>query len=257
MPKTLAELIADAAAGDDLQFTGPDGMVVKLSDIRGFRSIVDTEAKTLKSKREEAERIATEADTLLKSLQLAMKEQQKKDAPPDKKNDDWRKNPLYEDILPVVDELKAIAQGARDQVTTLKASLDQSQAVYALERMRRQWAESTVKPKDKTFEQVVAEVLASKELDELGLPTLQKYMHRVTEPDRIAAAREEGKKEGKAEAEKAQRAAAIPKPGKFTVKDAGKSAPPIKNLSELTSEAVAKAAGEDADFAAAIEGMVQ
>src|SRR5882724_4676388 len=116
MPKTLAEIIADAAANDDVQFTGPDGIVVKLGDIRSFRGSVDTETKTLKAKQAEAERVAQEAQKLLTALDAAMKEEEKKNkgnAPPDKTGD-WKKNPLYEDLVPVFDALQKQAQEARD-----------------------------------------------------------------------------------------------------------------------------------------------
>jgi len=256
MAKTLTELIAEASAGDDLLFTGPDGATFKLGDIRSFRGTVDAETKALTAKRQEAERIATEADTLLKGLQLAIKEQEKKNNPQPTKSEDWRKNPLYEDILPVLDELKSVATQARQDATNLKASLDQSQAIYALERMRRQWAEAKSKPKDKKFEEVVAEVLAQKEIDSMGLPTIEKYLYRSTEQERLDAYAAEKVAEAEKGWNKKQAAAAIPKPGKFQVnKEVGKS--PIKNLSELDSEAVAKAAAEDPEFANAISGTVQ
>ena len=43
MAKTLAEIIADAAADDNLEFATADGTKFKLADIRGFRSSVETE----------------------------------------------------------------------------------------------------------------------------------------------------------------------------------------------------------------------
>jgi hypothetical protein len=126
--------------------------------------------------------------------------------------------------------------------------LDQSQAIYALERMRRQWAEAKVKPKDKKFEEVVTEVLAAKELDAMGLPTLENYLYRTSEPDRMKAAVDEAIATARKEWEKTARAASIPKPGMTRTRE--KTEAPIKNLSELTSELVSN----DADIVALNEG---
>jgi hypothetical protein len=251
MSKTLSELIADAAAADDLEFAGPDGVKFKLSDIRGFRSTVTAAENELRTKTANAERVAKEAETILASLQAAQKEIEK-NAPrkEEPKGPDWQKNPLYEDLLPVFAELRSIAENARTEATNLKKSLDMSQSIYAVERLRRQWAEAKVKPKDKKFEEVVTEVLASKELDEFGLPTLEKYLYRTSEPDRMKVAVDEAVGNARKEWEKTARAASIPKPGATHIRAAAKDAP-IKNLTELTSELVAN----DPDIVALNEGQ--
>jgi hypothetical protein len=251
MAKTLSELIADAAAADDMEFVGADGVKVKLSEIRGFRSSVTAAENELKTKTANAERVAKEAETILTSLQAAMKEAEK-NAPrkEESKGSDWRKNPLYDELVPVIEAVEQAAKTARENSEALKKSLDQSQAIYALERMRRQWAEAKVKPNGKKFEEVVTEVLTSKELDEMGLPTLEKYLYRVTEPDRMKAATNEAVANARKEWEKTQRAASIPKPGATHIRAAAKDAP-IKNLTELTSELVAN----DPDIVALNEGL--
>jgi cysteinyl-tRNA synthetase len=240
MGKTLVELLADAEAKDDLELALADGTKYKLSDIRGFRGAVDTEAKALKTKREEAERIAKEAEGILGALQAAQKEIEKNTPkPPETKGSDWRKNPLYEELVPVIEAVEQSAKIARENADALKKSLDTSQAVYALERMRRQWAEAKVKPKDKKFEEVVQEVLAAKELDAMGLPTIENYLYRSSEPDRMKVAVDEAIANARKEWEKTQRAANIPKPGATHIRAATKDAP-IKNLTELTSELVSQ-----------------
>lgn len=249
MAKTLSELIADAASADDLEFAGPDGVKFKLSDIRGFRGTVDTEAKALKAKQAEAERIAKEAEGILAALQAAQKEIEKNAKKEEPKGTDWRKNPLYEELVPVIEAVEQAAKTANENAATLKKSLDNSQAVYALERMRRQWAEAKVKPKDKKFEEVVTEVLAAKELDGLGLPTLENYLYRTSEPDRMKVAVDEAIVNARKEWEKTQRAQNIPKPGATHIRAATKDAP-IKKLEELTSELVAN----DPDIVALNEG---
>jgi hypothetical protein len=254
MPKTLSELIADAASADDLAFTGPDGVTFKLSDIRGFRSGVDTETANAKKLRLEAEKNANEAATILATLQEAAKKMNENPSGVVKKDEtpDWRKDPLYQPLLPVFDALEAKATAFADRAEKLAKTLEGSQAIYAVERLRRQWAEATVKPKDKAFEDVVKEIIAAKEVDEFGLPTMQRYLHRVTEPDRIKAAADTAVAAAKVEWDKQAKVAAIPKPGQFRPR--GKAAEaPIKNLGELTSEVIAN----DPDIAAAMEGGLQ
>jgi hypothetical protein len=253
MGKTLAELLADAAADEGLEFTAADGTKIKLGDIKGFRGVVETERQAAVRERTEAERVAKEAKNLFESLKAAAAEMEKntpKNDPP-AKGKRWQDNPLYDEIVPVLEAAEQAAKEARDQAKAIKQSLDQSQAIYALERMRRQYAEAKVKPKDKKFEEIVQEVIAAKELDELGLPTLERYLHRATEPDRMAEAIKEAVAKEKKEWEKAQHAASIPKPGKFQTRKTGES--PIKKLDELTSEVVAN----DPDIAAIMEGPLQ
>jgi hypothetical protein len=249
MGKTLVELLADAEAKDDLELALADGTKYKLSDIRGFRSTVDIEAKALKADREKAVRDAKEAEDILSALQAAQKEIEKNTKKEEPKGTDWRKNPLYEELVPVLEAQEQVVRETRAMADTLKKSLDQSQAIYALERMRRQWAEAKVKPKDKKFAEVVTEVLAAKELDAMGLPTLENYLYRTSEPDRLKAAVDEAIATARKEWEKTARAASIPKPGMTHTRGKGAEAP-IKNLTELTSELVSN----DPDIVALNEG---
>jgi hypothetical protein len=257
MAKTLAELISDAAAADDLEFSLPDGSKYKLADLRGFRSGVETERQTAERARKEAERVAQEAKDLFNALKSAQEELAKQNTrtEPTQKGKRWQDNPLYDELVPVIEAAEKEAKDARALANAMKASLDQSQAIYALERMRREWAEAKIKPKDKRFEEVVAEVIAAKELDDMGLPTLTKYLHRTSEPDRIKQATEEAVAAAKKEWEKAQRAADIPKPGRFRTVKTDK--PPISKIDDLNSEAILKGIADDSDFAAAMEGGIK
>ena len=238
MAKTLAELIADAAADANLEFAAPDGTKFKLSDVRGFRDSVETEKQAAAQARRDAEKTAKEAKDIFDALKAAQAEFDKQNAPPpDKKGSDWRKNPLYDELVPVLEAAENAAKEARELAKATKAQLDQTSAIYALERMKREWAEAKVKPAGKKFEEVVQEVIAAKEFDETGLPTLSKYLYRSTEGDRIKAATEEAVAAAKKEWEKTQRASDIPKPGKFQTRKSADA--PIKKLDELTSEVVA------------------
>jgi hypothetical protein len=249
MGKTLAELIADAAASDDLELTAADGSKFKLSDVRGFRTGVETERQEAIRLHKQAENDAKEAKTVFDELQKALGEIKKQQEPPPKtKNSDWKKNPLYDELVPVIEAAERAAQEARELADGTKKSLELSQAQYMAERLRREWAEAKVKPKDAKFEEIVAKVLASKDVDELGLPTLSKYLYQATEGDRIKAAQDEAVAAAKKEWEKAQRASDVPKPGKFQTLKSEK--PPIAKLDELTSAVVAN----DPDILAAMEG---
>jgi hypothetical protein len=258
--KTLAELIADAAANDDVQFTGPDGLAIKLGDIRSFRGSVDTETKTLKAKQAEAERVAQEAQKLLTALDAAMKEEaakNKKETP--KSEPDWKKNPLYEDLVPVFDGLMKSVEESRATAAAAKKELSQISAFYTLERLRSEYnAAPESYRKANTFESVVQGAITSGDMESFGqgenvvkMPTLRKRIHEGTEGDRIKAAVDAGVSAAKVEWDKAQRLNSIQKPqGRFATKTASNDKPPITKLDELTSEKVMN----DPDITAAMEG---
>jgi hypothetical protein len=251
MSKTLAELLADAAADEALEFTAADGTKIKLGDIKGFRGAVETERQAAARERAEATRIATEAKTLWEGLKSAQEEFAKRTAPEPKKGSRWQDNPLYDELVPVLEAAQKAADEAREVAKATKQQLDQASAMYALERMRGQWEKSTSKPAGKKFEEVVQEVIAAKELDEMGLPTLDRYLHRSAEPDRIKTAVAEALATAKKEWDKAQHAANVPKPGKFQVRKSGE--PPIKKIEDLNSEVVS----QDPEITALWEGQVQ
>lgn len=253
---TLAELLAKADLANDLEFKDAGGNALKLGDLRAFSSSLDTERTSLKNALGEAQKTALEAKNLKESFEQALQELAKNSPKQEdgKKGPDWRKNPLYEELIPFMDSMEQTVKAANEQVTTLKKSLEQSQAIYSLERMRRQWAEATVKPKDKTFEQAAQEILAAKEVDELGLPTMNKYLQRATEPDRIAAAVKEAVDKARTEWDAKQRIASVKPSGngtKFSTHKSGE--PPIKKIDDLTSDVIAN----DPDIAKLMEGPVQ
>jgi hypothetical protein len=239
MAKTLRDILADAAAAPNETTFELAGEKFTLAEFRGLHS---EDQRALAQKVADAERIGKEAQGLLTGLEAAMAEaakrgEKKEDAPA--KPSDWRKNPLYDELVPVIEGLEATVKSATESAAAMKKSLDFSQAVYGLERMRRQWAESKVKPTGKTFEQAVTEVLAAKEVDEVGLPTLDRYLYRATEPDRIKVASDEAVAKARTEWDKQHKLDAVPKPGaRFTSRGKGEK-PPIANLSELTPEMIA------------------
>lgn len=261
MAKTLAELIADAASNDDVQFTGPDGLVVKLGDIRGFRGSIETEKKTLQQKQEEATRVAQEAQKLLTALDAAMKEEQKKNqkVEPDKTGD-WKKNPLYEDLVPVFDGLMKSVEESRNTAAAAKKELSQISAFYTLERLRSEYnAAPDSYRKAKTFEAVVQEAIASGDVESFGqgdnvvkMPTLRKRIHEGTEADRIKSAADAAVAAAKVEWEKTARLNSAPKPAGRFATHKGTDKPPIAKLDELTSDKIM----DDPDIAKAMQGEV-
>lgn len=246
MAKTLAELLNEA---DDLELSAPDGSKVKMSELKGYRTASDNERRGYETKRQEAERLANEAKQVFDALSAAQKEFEKKSAPPpDTSKDNWRKNPLYEEIVSVIDEANRAASEARELAKNTKKELDNTSAIYALERMRREYAEANIKPKDRKFEDLVAEALQAKELDAMGLPTIGKVLNRLSEPERMETYAAEKVAAAQKEWEKKQRMSEVPKPGKFTTRKSTDAAP-IKDLNQLTSELVMN----DPDIQAAME----
>src|SRR4029077_20666261 len=136
MSKTLAELIADAAADDNLEFTAADGTKVKLADIRGFRGVVETERQAAERQRQEATRLAQEAKTIFDSVKAAQDEMNKNREEPKGKKTRWQDNRLYDEIVGPVEEALRAASEASKQTQSLKEALEKSQATYAYERLR-------------------------------------------------------------------------------------------------------------------------
>lgn len=238
----LSELLGQADLPGELTFKDDKGNEFKLSDLRAFGSGVSTEKEAAVRQRQEAERVGKEAQDMLAALEAAMGEVQKAKPKKEEANNarDWRKNPLYDEIVPVLEgyesQLKSVVQMANE----VKKSLDMSQAIYATERLRRQWAEASLKPQNMKFEDAVKQVLERKDMDSMGLPTLERLLHDSTEPDRLKTAVDEAVKKARTEWEQTSRIASV-KPGsgtRFSTKKAGE--PPIKKLDELTSEKVSQ-----------------
>jgi len=260
MGKTLSELIADAAANDDVEFSIPDGTKFKLGDVRLFKAGVESEKKKFETQRAEAERVASEAKKLLETLDTAMKEEQKKQQKIEPAaGPDWKKNPLYEELVPVFDALTNQVSESKAIAAAAQKSLSQVSAFYSIERMRREYdAAPEAYRKAHPFEQVVTEALANGDSEAYGsgenvvkMPTLRKRIHEATEPDRIQAAVTDAVAKAQKEWEAKQKLNNIPKPaGRFSSKAAPTDKPPIAKLEELTSEKIMN----DPDIAAAMEG---
>jgi SHS2 domain-containing protein len=251
---TLDEILTNAQFGDDLEFDF-QGNKLKLGDVRKFRGNADADSRTAAAKRQEAERLANDAATLLATLRdtaaAPKKEEVKLDA------NDWRQDPLY---APVVKELTSIMEtnkAIQASIEAQKKTLDQAQAAYALDRMSQEF--DRVKDKDgrfkgRTYEEAVQEAVTRKDLDRFGIPTLRNLIDRSQEPDRLEAKYQEGIKKGTEEGEAKARANA-PKPGgaaaRFHTQKSEK--PPIAKLDDLTAEVVAA----DSEIADIVEGRVQ
>ena len=245
--------MAKADAPDELEFE-VQGQKFKLGDVRLFGKEVASQKAKLADEQKRAERVALEANDMLAALKIALDEAQKASAPKNEpaKTSDWTKNPLYEELVPVFQALEKQAKDANEIAVKTKKDLDNAQAVYAAERLRREWAEAgNSRPKEAKFEEVVKEVLMRGDKDSLGLPSLGRWLHDAGEGTRIETAVEEAVKKNNADWEQKMRMSSVSKPGgvsKFSTKKAGE--PPIKKLDDLTSEVVAN----DPDILAAMNG---
>lgn len=262
MPKTLAEILADAAAGDDLAFTGPDGITFKLADLRGFKKSVDGETAAAKAKREEAEATAMEAAKILDVLKKAKDEMNANPGDKNKdkdtnKGDDWKKDALYAPLVPVFEALEKQAKQSFELATALQKELARSSSFYMIERMRSEYNSAPESFRKATpFEKAVQAALSNQEFDAFGegenvvkMPTLRRRIHEGTEAERIAAAVKEGVETEKKKWEEKQRLDSLPKPGKFQTRTKTDK-PPIEKLEQLTSDVVAN----DPDILKAMEG---
>lgn len=270
---TLQEILAQADLSNDLTFAdlvsklGDGAKGIKLADLRTYgTSAAEEQRKLMEAEKAKAERIGKELSVLLDAVKQGIEDQKK--LTPQKTDDDktpaWRKNPLLEELAPVVDELEKMAKAANARAEASAKSLAQMSAFYAIERMRSEYntaPESFRKAND--FNKLVAEALGSGEVVSFGegdsaikMPTLSKRIHAGTEADRVAAAVAAAVEKNNAEwAQKSRMAQAGGKPAsgtKFTTRKAGE--PPVKNFAEMTSEKVMEAEAADPEFAKALAG---
>jgi len=266
---TLLELLAQADLPSEMEFKNDQGQVIKIGDVRGLNSSLDGEKARLAEEVKKATAIGQEAQGLAEALKRAVEEQARKTAAAaapkgEDKAPAWRSNPLYEELLPVIDTLEANAKAANTRAEQANKALSQISAFYSLERMRGEYNSAPESfRKANEFNKLVEEALAAKDVDTFGageavisMPTLRRRIHAGTESDRIKAAVDEALKKNNSEWEtKARMTAGSGKPGggtKFSTRKA--SEPPIKKLDELTSEAVAAEVAKDPEFAKALEG---
>jgi len=231
---TLQELLAQAA--DDVEISFGD-QKIKAGEVKKFIGGVETERRNYETQRQKAERLAQEAQGIMESLTKAQQEIESQRAPKEVKKDDWRKNPLYEELVPILDMAAQAAEEARNVAKSTKAELDKASALYAVERMRNEYERASNKPKDRRFEDLVTEAIQAKEFDQYGMPTLAKALDRYNLPDLIKSKQEEAVAAARKEWEQKQRISETSKPGKFQTRAKGEA--PIKNINDLTSDLLA------------------
>lgn len=251
MPK-LQEILDNAAYGDDVSFVQGD-LSVTLGEVRAWKKMAESEKMAAAGKRQEAEKLAREAATLLAGLEEQSKNANRNQPPP--AGDDWRKDPFYQPIAAELDKFNGIVEKINSALAAQQKSLDNASAIYALERMRNQWDRVKDKVKGKTFEELAQQAVKEGVKDNYGLPTLDPIIDRLMEPDRIKAAQDKAVEEARAKWEQEQAASMASKPGSSArfrnVK--GNDKPPIARIEDLNSEVVMN----DPDVRAAMEGTVQ
>lgn len=254
---TLNEILEKADLNDDTAFEF-GGSKFTVGDVRKLRNSLDAETKTAKQKREEAERLATEAATLLAQLQDATKNKEKKEEKVEAKaGEDWRDDPFYAPVAKEISAREAEIKAIRDDLIAVKKNFENASAVYAYERMKNQFTAAGDKIKGKTFEELAQQAIKEKHLDSFGMPTLDPIIERLTEPARREEYATQKVAEAKKEWEAEQaRAAANAKPGsvsRLSVRKEGDK-PPIAKLDELTSDKVQEAMANDPEFRKVMEG---
>lgn len=246
---TLKDILDNAQLADTTEFQIGDSKVT-IGEMRTLRTAIDSEKRLAAMERKKAEDLANEAATLLAGLTEQGKRTPTKPADPNAY--DWKTDPLY---APVVGELQSIlkkAEAAEAAAIATQKSLEQTASVYAYERMRAQY--DRLGYKDKSFEDLAQQAIASKTYDRFGLPTLDPIIERLTEPTRLKSAADAAVADARKQWE-AERNAAAAAPGatsgasaRFQTKKSGES--PVKHIEDITSEMVAA----DPDVQAAMRG---
>jgi hypothetical protein len=255
---SLQEIIDNAQFTDTMELTEPStGTKFTLGDVRKFRGSALELERVAANKKVQAEQLATEAAKLLTSLQEQAKAVEANKAKEPPALADWEKDPWYAPVATAMkekfDALNTVIAKMNEAFAEQKKALDNAQAIYGLERMRREFDAHKDDPslKGKTFEDLAREAVNGRVIDQYGLPTLSPIISRLTEPDRIERAKKEAVDAARKSWEQEQAVAATTKPGagRFrTIKPNEK--PPISKIEELTSEMVAN----DPDVRAAMEG---
>jgi hypothetical protein len=255
---TLKEILDNAQLADNQEFTDPSGVKFSLGDLRSLSRMAEGEKQTAAQKRQEAERLAQQAATLLASLQ----EQADKAGKPPAVNtgDDWRKDPFYQPVVGEIDKLVATINKLNETNAATQKALDNAQAIYALERMRGQFNALPEKVRNsQKFEELARQAVSQGAKDSYGLPTLDPIIEKLREPERLEAYAASKVAEERKKWEQEQAVAASGRPGssaKFrNVKSDAK--PPIAKIEDLNSEAVLKGIADDPEFRAAMEGPLQ
>jgi hypothetical protein len=247
---TLKEILDNAQFADNLEFNDEKIGKVSLGELRNLRKMAEGEQQTAATKRAEAERLAAQAATLLASLQEQAEKGTKQQAAAP--GDDWRKDPFYQPIVPELEKYNQVIEKLNKTVEAQQKALDNAQAIYALERMRGQYnaLPESVRKANK-FEELAKQAVSAGAKDSYGLPTLDPIVERLTEPDRIEAAKKEAVEAARKEWQQEQAVSATTKPGsQARFRNQKSEKPPISKIEELTSEVVM----QDPDVRAAWEG---
>lgn len=255
---TLQELLDSQGMGDTMELE-VGGHKFTLGDIRKYRSerrdAVEKEIRLAEAKRQEAEKNAIEAATLLQQLQDAAKQTPKA---PEKKADggyDFRTDPLFAPLVAHYDgqlqKALELAEKSAKEAADLKKSLNETASVYAYERLQREYETAPQSFRDKyKFDELAKEVITAGEKDRFGLPTISRRVKELTEPDRIAEASAKAVADARKQWESEQAAAAAKPGGAARFTNRKNTEPPVKRIEDITSDMVAG----DPDVQAAMRG---
>ena len=258
MPKTLEQLLADTATGDDVKITFADTEMT-VGELRAFKRVRDAaaaaeadfktkSAATLEAQKK-AEKLAADSLALYEEAEKMRREPAR--TAPANGDIDWENDPVYKPIHQRLskletEQLKRIDDSLKEVQKTVGTGLQFVVDQY----YRSRWNSIPEKdrPKDKSYRDFVKMAQDLNIQDEYHLPDPVMAWERSTAEQRRATEIEDARKKGIEEGKKAAAAASMPRPG-------GAPAPRVpatKQFKDL-NEAIS-AAKQDPDILRMLEG---
>lgn len=260
MAKTLEELLADSATGDDVEITlgdlkfnvGALRTMKKAQDAaNSAKSDYDKQSATLREKQAAADKLAHDALVL---FEAANKIKAGQGGEPAKPADgvDWDNDPVYS---PIGKRLRKIEDESLKQINDTLAAIQKQFGTavnFAVDQYYRQrWDRIPEKdrPKDKSYRDYVKMAQDLSLLDEYKLPDPVMAWERSTAEERRTREIETARKAGIEEGRKAAAAATMPRPGSTPTLRSPEAQPKYKNFNEAM-----EAARRDPDIMRLLEG---
>jgi len=183
---TLAELLDDAQIADDMEIIFGDKGKYKLSDLRGVRKAnrdkVDFELAAAKTKREELDRLATEAAKLLESMNTKGNNDDSSLATDDSIN--WDTDPVYAPVSKRLKPFEAKFTEILNTIEKLTKSFNDSATFVMTDFYERRWntIPENIRPKDKTWRDYLKVANDRGYLNEYKLPDPVEAFNRERGP---------------------------------------------------------------------------
>jgi hypothetical protein len=235
MPPTIDEMLANSVLTDDVKLDVPGVGAVTVGELRSYKRSKDEAIASAqreadgrnRASDDEMKRAKALAEDALRAIEVA--ETRRATPPPAAGGVDWDIDPIYspinkrmrEMLAPYDEKLKKL-----DQIDELKGLLGQAAQFVTDDYWNRRWDALKDKPKDKSYRDYVEVAQKEKITDKWGLPDPIAAYLKATESDRLNAALEAARKEGRAEGRKDAAAASMPRPGATPFGPGAKSGTP-------------------------------